>query len=130
MYKTITVEVYSCKFLANSLQISYKFLANWYKTITVEVTVANLLQISCKFLANLYKTVTVEVIVANLLQISCIFFANWLAFFLHFFCILILAIKMDLHFFAFFLHFFLHPDFWGSIFQLHFFCIFSPIYLF
>ena len=26
--------------------------------------------------------------------------------------------------------FFLHPDFLGSIFQLHSFCIFSPIYLF
>ena len=56
---------------------------------------------------------------------------KFLAFFqigLHFsciFCILILAI-MDLHFFAFFLH----PDFWGSIFQLHLFCIFSPKYLF
>ena len=40
-------------------------------------------------------------IVANFLH----FFANWFAFFLHVFCILILAIKMDLHF-------------------LHYFCIF------
>ena len=61
--------------------------------------------------------------IQELLQISCIFFANWFAFFLHF-----------LHFnfsykngFAFFLAFFLHPDFWGSIFQLLFFAFFAFI---
>ena len=63
-----------------------------------------------------------------LLQISCIFFANWFAFFLQFFRMLILAIKMDLHCLHYFC-IFLHPDFWGSIFQLHVFCIFC-IYIF
>ena len=64
--------------------------------------------------------------IQELLQISCIFFANWFAFFLHF-----------LHFnfsykngFAFFLAFFLHPDFWGSIFQLLFFAFFCIYILF
>ena len=56
-------------------------------------------------------------------------------------CILILAIKMDLHFCIFCILLlatkmdshvvciFLHLDFWGSIFQLHLFCIFSALYL-
>ena len=58
----------------------------------------------------------------------CKFLAFFLQIGLHvscIFCIFILAIKMDLHFFAFFLH----PDFWGSIFQLHVFCIFLHLYL-
>ena len=54
------------------------------------------------------------------LHFSCIFLA--------FFCISILAIKMDLHFLHYFC-IFLHPDFWGSIFQLHLFCIFLHLYL-
>ena len=62
----------------------------------------------------------------------CKFLAFFLQIGLHFSCIfgiLILAIKMDLHFLHYFC-IFLHPDFWGSIFQLHLFCIFSPKYLF
>ena len=62
--------------------------------------------------------------IQELLQISCIFFAFFLQIGLHFSCILILAIKMELHFFCIIFAFFLHPDFWGSIFQLHLFCIF------
>ena len=54
--------------------------------------------------------------------------------FLHLFCklvciflaffIVILVTSMDLYFFACLLH----PDFWGSIFQLHLFCIFLHLY--
>ena len=50
--------------------------------------------------------------IQELLQISCIFFANWFAFVLHFFCILILAIKMDLQFFCIII-----LIFWGPFFS-------------
>ena len=61
--------------------------------------------------------------IQELLQISCIFLANWFAFFLHFLHFNF-SYKMDLQFFCIIFAFFLHPDFWGSIFQLHLFCIF------
>ena len=41
------------------------------------------------------------------------------------FCILLLATKMGLHLVCIFLH----PDFFGSIFQLHLFCVFLHLYL-
>ena len=74
--------------------------------------------------------------IQELLQMSCIFFANWFAFFLHVFCILILAVKMALHFFciifAFFLHFFCILIFGGPFFScicLAFFCIYIFFYV-
>ena len=66
--------------------------------------------------------------IQELLQISCIFLQiglHFLAFLLRF----NFSYKNGFAFFALFLHF-LHPDFWGSIFQLHFFLHFSPKYLF
>ena len=54
------------------------------------------------------------------------FFCKLVCIFLAFFCIFILAIKMDLHFFAFFCILI----FGGPFLSCVFFCIFSPKYLF
>ena len=70
--------------------------------------------------------------IQELLQISCMFFANWFAFFLHFSCIFLhfnFSYKNGFAFVCMIFAFFLHPDFWGSIFQLHLFCIFLHLYL-
>ena len=59
-------------------------------------------------------------IVANFLHIFCKLVRIFLAFFLHFNFSYKNGFAIFLHYFCIFLH----PDFWGSIFQLHLFCIF------
>ena len=65
--------------------------------------------------------------IQELLQISCIFFWKLVCIFLAFFCILILAIKKDLHFFALFLHFFCILIFGGPFFSCICFAFFAFI---